>query len=146
MNNKVHPFFENVTLWDFNMKKSKGKSKCGRGGARSGAGGVCRWKHGRTKLVRLPVALLNEILEVARYMDQNEGRLPPSAPAVITSGPLSESLSGEELKEFLAKKKARKLAEKVMCGDERVLVSDKTFAAFDIFDIPSAQKPRSSSR
>ena len=72
MNNKVHPFFEDVTLWDFNMKKSKGKSKSGRGGARLGAGGVCRWKHGRTKLVRLPVALLDEILKVARYMDQNE--------------------------------------------------------------------------
>jgi len=68
MNNKVQPFFEDVTLWDFNMKKSKGKSKFGRGGARPGAGGVCRWKHGRTKLVRLPVALLDKILEVARYI------------------------------------------------------------------------------
>ena len=105
MNNKVQPFFEDVTLLGFNMKKSKGKSKCGRGGARPGAGGVFRWKHGRTKLVRLPVALLDEILEVARYMDQNEGRLPPSAPAVITSGHLSESLSGEELKEFWLKKR-----------------------------------------
>ena len=79
-------------------------------------------------------------------MDQNEGKLPPSAPPLITSGHLSESLSGEELKEFLAKKKARKLAEKVMCGDERVLVSDKTFAAFDIFEVPPPQKARSSSR
>jgi hypothetical protein len=146
MNNKVQPFFEDVTLWNFNMKKSKGKSKCGRGGARPGAGGGCRWKHGRTKSVRLPVALLDKILEVARYMDQNDGNLPPSAPVVITSGHLSESLSGEELKEFLAKKKARKLASKVMCGDERVLVSDKTFAAFDIFDLPPAQKARSSSQ
>ena len=128
------------------MKKSKGKSKSGRGGARPGAGGGCRWKHGRTKLVRLPVALLDQILEVARYMDQNEGRLPPSAPPVITSGHPSHSFSPEELKEFLAKKKVRKLAEKVMCGDERVLVSDKTFAAFDIFDLPPAQKARSSSR
>jgi hypothetical protein len=146
MNNKVHPFFEDVTLLGFNMKKSKGKSKSGRGGARPGAGGGCRWKHGRTKLVRLPVALLDKILEVAWYMDQNDGNLPPSAPVVITSGHLSESLSGEELKEFLAKKKVRKLAEKVMCGDERVLVSDKTFAAFDIFDVPPTQKARSSSR
>jgi hypothetical protein len=109
------------------MKKSKQKSKSGRGGARSGAGGGARWKHGRTKLVRLPVALLDEILEVARYMDQNEGKLPPSAPPLITLGHLSEVLSGEELKEFLAKKKARKQAEKVMCGDERVRVSDNTF-------------------
>jgi hypothetical protein len=112
------------------MKKSKQKSKDGRGGARPGAGGGARWKHGRTKLVRLPVVLLDEILEVARYMDQNEGRLPFSAPSVITSGHPSESLSGEELEEFFAKKKVQKLAEQVMAGDEWVLVSDETFAGF----------------
>ena len=112
------------------MKKSKQKSKDGRGGARPGAGGGDRWKHGRTKLVRLPVALLDEILEVARYMDQNEGRLPFSAPPVITSGHPSESLLGEEIKELSAKRKAQKLAQKVMDGDEWVLVSDETFAGF----------------
>ena len=112
------------------MKKTKQKSKDGRGGARPGAGGGARWKHGRTKLVRLPVALLDEILEVARYMDQNEGQLPLSAPAVITSGHHSHSLSEEELKEFFAKQKATKQAAKVMQGDEQVLVSDETFAAF----------------
>ena len=112
------------------MKKSKQKSKDGRGGARPGAGGGTRWKHGKTKLVWLPVALLDKILEVARYMDQNEGRLPSSAPPLITSGHPSHSLSPEELKEFFARKKARKLAEKVMSGDERVLVSDETFTAF----------------
>jgi hypothetical protein len=109
------------------MKKSKQKSKDGRGGARPGAGGGARWKHGRTKLVRLPVVLLDEILEVARYMDQNEGRLPCSAPPVIISGHPSESLSGEELEEFFAKKKAQKLAQKVMVGDEEVLIGDETF-------------------
>ena len=112
------------------MKKSKQKSKDGRGGARPGAGGGARWKHGRTKLVRLPVALLDEILSVARYMDQNDGKLPPSAPPVITSGHPSESLPGEELRELLAKRKAQKLAKKIMAGDEQVLVSDETFAAF----------------
>jgi len=76
------------------------------------------------------VALLDQILEVARYMDQNEGQLPPSAPPVITLGHSSHSLSPEELKEFFAKQKARKLAEKVMHGDEQVLVSDETFVAF----------------
>ena len=79
------------------MKKSKQKSKNGRGGARPGAGGGCRWKHGRTKLVRLPVALVDKILEVARCMDQNEGKLPLLAfpvmtSPVITSGHPSESL------------------------------------------------------
>jgi hypothetical protein len=112
------------------MKKSKQKSKDGRGGARPGAGGGGRWKHGRTKLVRLPVALLDEILKVARYMDQNEGKLPSSAPPVITSWHPSESLSGEEIKELSAQRKAQKLAQKVMAGDEWVLVSDETFADF----------------
>jgi hypothetical protein len=117
------------------MKKSKQKSKDGRGGARPGAGGGCRWKHGRTKLVRLPVALVDKILEVARYMDQNEGRLPSFTPPVmsspvITSGHPSESLSGEELKELLAKRETQKLAKKVMAGDEQVWVSDETFAGF----------------
>ena len=109
------------------MKKSKQKSKDGRGGARPGAGGGCRWKHGKTKLVRLPVALVDKILEVARYMDQNEGRLPSFAPPAITSGHPSESLSGEELKEFSAKRKAQKQAQRVMVGDDEVLVSDETF-------------------
>jgi hypothetical protein len=130
MNNKAQRLLKVLHHLTLTMKKSKGKSKSGRGGARPGAGGGCRWKHGPTKLVRLPVALLDQILEVARYMDQNEGQLPPSAPPVITLGHPSHSLSPEELKEFFAKQKARKLAEKVMHGDEQVLVSDETFAGF----------------
>ena len=109
------------------MKKSKQKSKDGRGGARPGAGGGARWKHGRTKLVRLPVALLDEILEVARYMDQNDGNLPPSVSPVITLGHPSKTLSAEEFKELFAKRKAQELATKVMAGSERVWVSDATF-------------------
>jgi hypothetical protein len=130
MNNKAQRLLKVLHHLTLTMKKSKGKSKSGRGGARPGAGGGCRWKHGPTKLVRLPVALLDQILEVARYMDQNEGQLPPSAPPVITLGHPSHSLSPEELKEFFAKQKARKLAQKVMHGDEQVLVSDETFVAF----------------
>jgi hypothetical protein len=112
------------------MKKSKQKSKDGRGGARPGAGGGGRWKHGPTKLVRLPVALLDEILEVARYMDQNDGNLPPSEASLITSGHPSKTLSAEEFKEFFAKRKAQELAAKVMTGNERVWVSDETFRDF----------------
>jgi len=109
------------------MKKSKQKSKDGRGGARPGAGGGGRWKHGRTKLVRLPVALLDEILEVARYMDQNDGNLPPPEATLITLGHPSKTLSGEEFKELAAKRKVQELAAKVMAGNERVWVSDATF-------------------
>jgi hypothetical protein len=102
------------------MKKSKQKSKTGQGGARPGAGGGCRWKHGRTKLVRLPVALVDKILEVARYMDQNEGRLPSSAPVVMIPDNPAQSLSPDQRKEVFAKQKARRLAEQVMGGDEQV--------------------------
>jgi hypothetical protein len=115
------------------MKKSKAKSKTRHGGARTGAGRPRRWKHGPLKMVRVPVVFVEEILEVAEYMDQNEGRLPfsrASEASVIISGHPSESLSGEELKELSAKRKAQKLAQKVMAGDEWVLVSDETFAGF----------------
>jgi hypothetical protein len=115
------------------MKKSKAKSKNGHGGARPGAGRPRCWKHRPLKLVRVPVAFVEKILEVAQYMDQNDGRLPFSEAdeaSVIISGHPSESLSGEEIKELSAKRKAHKLAEKVMAGDEWVLVSDETFAGF----------------
>jgi hypothetical protein len=115
------------------MKKSKAKSKSGRGGARTGAGRPRRWKHGPLKMVRLPVAFVEKILEVARYMDQNDGQLPfseASEASMVISGHPSERLSEEEIKELLAKKKAQKLAQKVMAGDEWVLVSDETFAGF----------------
>ena len=115
------------------MKKSKAKSKTRHGGARTGAGRPRRWKHGPLKMVRLPVAFVEEILEIAQYMDQNDGRLPfsevPEASVLISAHP-SESFSGEEIKELSAKTKAQKLAQKVMAGDDWVLVSDETFAGF----------------
>jgi hypothetical protein len=66
------------------------------------------------------VALVDKILEVARYMDQNEGRLPSSAPVVMISDYPVPSLSPDQRKEIFAKQKARRLAEQVMRGDEQV--------------------------
>ena len=112
------------------MKKSKAKSKMGHGGARPGAGRVPLWKHRPLKMVRLPLAFVEEILKVAHYMDQNDGRLPFSEASddlVIISGHPSKSLSGEQIKKLSAKRKAQKLAQKVMVGDEEVSVSDATF-------------------
>jgi hypothetical protein len=108
------------------------KNKTGHGGARPGAGGGSRWKHGRTKLVRLPVALVDKILEVARYMDQNEGRLPLAASVVILPAdyPSQSSSHDEVRKEIFAKQKARRQAEQEMLGDERAGASDKTFKDF----------------
>jgi len=105
------------------------KNKTGHGGARPGAGGGCRWKHGRTKLVRLPVALVDKILEVARYMDQNEGRLPlPDSVVIFPADYPAQSLSSDQArKEIFAKQKARRQAEQEMFGDERAQVRDATF-------------------
>jgi hypothetical protein len=100
------------------MKKSKQKGKDGRGGARPGSGRGCRWKHGRTKLVRLPVALLDRILQVARYMDENDGKLPYSTVPVVSFEGLSKNSAWEELEEILAKRKADELLGQVMSGDE----------------------------
>jgi hypothetical protein len=102
------------------MKKNKQKSKAGHGGARPGSGGGCRWKHGRTKLVRLPVALVDKILEVARYMDENEGRLPSSAPVVMIPDYPAQNLSSDQRKEVFAKQEARRRTEQIMGGDEQV--------------------------
>src|SRR4028118_1040299 len=115
------------------MKKSKAKSKSGHGGARPGAGRPRCWKHRPLKMVRVPVAFAEKILEIAQYMDQNDGRVPfteASEASMVISGHPSERLSEEKIKELLAKKKAQKLAQKVMAGDEWVLVSDETFAGF----------------
>jgi hypothetical protein len=121
------------------MKKSNTKSKTSHGGAREGAGRPRRWKHRPLKMLRLPVVFLDEILQVAQYMDQNDGRLPfsqASEDLIIISGHPSQSLSGEELKELAAKRKTQKLVTKVMAGDEEVLVSDATFK--ELYELPES--------
>ena len=90
-------------------------------------------------MVRLPVAFVEEILKVAHYMDQNDGRLPfskVSEDLVIISGHPSKSLSGEEIKELSAKRKAQRLAQKVMAGEEEVSVSDATFK--ELYELPDS--------
>ncbi len=40
-----------------------------RGGYRLGAGGKSTWSHGRTKVIRVPEALAEKLLEIARALD-----------------------------------------------------------------------------
>lgn len=40
-----------------------------RGGRREGSGGKPSWNNGRTKPVRVPIALADRILEIARVLD-----------------------------------------------------------------------------
>lgn len=41
-----------------------------RGGYRSGAGGISSWKSGRTKVIRVPEALADELLRLAKILDE----------------------------------------------------------------------------
>jgi len=43
-----------------------------RGGRRDGAGGSSTWNQGKTKTIRVPIALADQLLEVARAMDNGE--------------------------------------------------------------------------
>lgn len=43
----------------------------GRGGVRSNAGAKSKWKHGKTKSIRVPEELANQILEYAHKLDKN---------------------------------------------------------------------------
>jgi hypothetical protein len=40
-----------------------------RGGRREGAGGRFKWRHGKTKTIRVPEVLVNQILEYAQKLD-----------------------------------------------------------------------------
>lgn len=40
-----------------------------RGGRREGAGGKYKWKHGKTKTIRVPEVLVENILEIVRFLD-----------------------------------------------------------------------------
>jgi len=51
---------------------TKGKTKGKRGGIRPGAGNPYKWKHRETKPVRLPIALIPKILEIAQLIDGQE--------------------------------------------------------------------------
>lgn len=41
----------------------------GRGGVRPGAGGPSKWKHGKTKTIRVPEVLVDQILDYAQKLD-----------------------------------------------------------------------------
>lgn len=59
-----------------------------RGGLRKGAGGVSTWKSGKTKTIRVPEALADELLKIARAMDAGERFV---AESQALSEPVTES-------------------------------------------------------
>lgn len=48
-----------------------------RGGYREKAGGVSTWKHGKTKTIRVPIDLADEVLRLARELDEGKVILAP---------------------------------------------------------------------
>lgn len=56
-----------------------------RGGRREGSGGKPTWKHGKTKPVRVPVALAEQVLEIARILD-DEGDPGDTSKVIDLSG------------------------------------------------------------
>jgi hypothetical protein len=46
--------------------------KMPRGGVRSNSGAKGKWKHGKTKSIRVPEALTEQILEYARNLDESD--------------------------------------------------------------------------
>jgi O-acetyl-ADP-ribose deacetylase (regulator of RNase III) len=53
-----------------------------RGGCRSGAGAKPKWKHSETKTIRVPIAIADQVLEIAKMIDQGsrENALEPNLP------------------------------------------------------------------
>lgn len=43
-----------------------------RGGLREGAGGKPQWVHGKTKVIRVPESLADQILVIARMLDEGK--------------------------------------------------------------------------
>lgn len=54
-----------------------------RGGKREGAGGKPSWNYGRTKPVRVPIALAERIVEIARILDQGSEELPAVSSKIV---------------------------------------------------------------
>jgi hypothetical protein len=71
-----------------------------RGGKREGAGGKPSWNYGRTKPVRVPIALAEKIVEIARVLDQggNELSVTPSKTVDLTGVAIRQARDGAVVK------------------------------------------------
>lgn len=72
-----------------------------RGGQREGSGSKPRWKHGKTKVIRVPEVLADQIIEYARELDEgkvkndNVKQIMPMLKVVDLSGISVISISGQ---------------------------------------------------
>jgi hypothetical protein len=66
----------------------------GRGGVRSNSGAKGKWKHGKTKLIRVPEDLADQILEFAHKLDEGaniESETEPKTDSSLVLDSVSES-------------------------------------------------------
>jgi hypothetical protein len=54
-----------------------------RGGKRPGAGGQFKWKHGKTKTIRVPEVLAEQILEFAQKLDESINNIDCETPSKV---------------------------------------------------------------
>ncbi|MEG3882043.1 hypothetical protein QT972_32285 [Microcoleus sp. herbarium7] len=54
-----------------------------RGGRREGAGGQFKWKNGKTKTIRVPESLAEQILELARKLDEGISIIDHDTPSKV---------------------------------------------------------------
>lgn len=74
-----------------------------RGGKRPGAGAKPKWRHGKTKVIRVPEAFADQLLEIAQHLDggldesviKSEIEIVTESKTVNLSGVLVRSLKGE---------------------------------------------------
>jgi septal ring factor EnvC (AmiA/AmiB activator) len=69
------------------------------GGARPGSGNKYKWRHGETKAVRIPIAVADKVLEVAKAIDSGEFEPQPES---VTQSCRDYQVKIEELKTSLA--------------------------------------------
>jgi hypothetical protein len=60
-----------------------------RGGFREGSGGQPTWKHGKTKTIRVPEVLAEQILDIARTLDRGE--------SLFSLEPIFEPVTGSKV-------------------------------------------------
>jgi hypothetical protein len=96
-----------------------------RGGKREGAGGKPTWKNGKTKTIRVPTVLADEILRIARELDE-KGTIEHDTESkmVDLSGIIAPEIRGRRF----------------------VFLSDLLKAGYEIFPFDLAEKARAELR
>lgn len=68
-----------------------------RGGCREGSGSKSTWKHGKTKTIRIPESLVDQVLEYARKLDKGDIIEPVTESKVINLAGISLKTHGGKI-------------------------------------------------